>query len=258
MGVDELWPGGPRFLTEKGVFPLSTDSVLLAHFAAGIRGKRILDLGCGAGILPVLLHISHPAAQLWGIELQEAAAELCRKNLERNGCDAAGILTGDLRAHRRMLPAGGFDLLVSNPPFFPEGHGYASPDPARAAARDERKCTLDELCAAAAYLCRWGGAFALVYRPERLSVLCCALSAHGLEPKRLRMVQHRAERPPSLVLLEARRGGKPGLEIQAPLLLCAGDGSDSEELREIYHRQGPGQSADRLLDTATDGKVGIP
>ena len=91
------------------------------------------------------------------------------------------------------------------------------------------------MCAAAAYLCRWGGAFALVHRPERLADVFCTLRAHGLEPKRLRLVQHSAERAPSLALIEARRGGRPGLTIGAPLLLTAPGGGDSDEVREIYH-----------------------
>ena len=126
--------------------------------------------------------------------------------------------------------------MVSNPPYFAAGSGLSAPDPARAAARDERSCTLDALCAAAAYLCRWGGSFALVYRPERLAELFCALNAHGLEPKRLRLVQHRFDAAPNLVLVEARRGGKPGLRVEAPLLLTGPDGGDSEEIKLIYHR----------------------
>ena len=232
---DTLWPGGPRFEQSGDGYKLSTDSVLLAHFAAPLRAGTILDLGCGAGVLTVLLALSHPRARVDGIELQPAAAALCRRNLAENGLPDGGILTGDLRAHRTLLPAGSYDLVVSNPPYFAADSGYTAPDPARAAARDERECTLDDLCAAAGYLCRWGGAFALVHRPERLADVFSALRAHGLEPKRLRLVQHRFDRAPSLALIEARRGGRPGLTVCAPLLLTAPGGGDSEELREIYH-----------------------
>ena len=232
---DELWPGGPRFLRDPA-FPLSTDSVLLAHFAARCRAKRILDLGCGAGTLTVLLGLSHPGAGLFGVELRADALELCRANLEANGLDAGGLLHGDLREHRALYAAGDFDLVVANPPYFPLGSGASAPAPERAAAREERTCSLEELCAAAAYLCRWGGSFALVHRPERLSELCCALHDKGLEPKRLRFVQHREGVAPNLLLLEARRGGKPGLDVEKPLLLTERGGGDSAEVREIYHR----------------------
>ena len=236
MMYDELWASGPRFLRSRDGFPLSTDSVLLAHFAAGLRAGRIFDLGCGAGVLCVLLRLSHPAAEVGGIEIQPAAAALCRENLTANGFSPEGIRLGDLRDRSALPPAGSCDLVVSNPPYFAAGSGHSAPDARRAGAREERDCTLDELCAAASYLCRWGGVFALVHRPERLSTLFCALSAHGLEPKRLRLVQHRADSPPSLVLAEARRGGRPGLKIEAPLLLTL-DGGESPEIREIYHRE---------------------
>jgi len=234
---DDLWVGGPRFAVSPDGFKLSTDSVLLAHFCAELRAKKILDLGCGAGVLTVLLHGSHPPAEIGGVEIQPDSAALARKNLAANGFDTAGILTGDLRDHRALFAAGAYDLVVSNPPYFAAGSGLAAPETSRATARDERCCTLDDLCAAAAYLCRWGGAFALVHRPERLSEIFCAMVAHGLEPKRLRIVQHRADSRPNLVLIEARRGGKPGLEIEKPLILCAPDGSDTEELKTIYHRR---------------------
>ena len=232
---DTLWPGGPRFLKDPRGFKLSTDSVLLAHFSAGIRAETIIDLGCGAGVLMVLLQLSHPSARVEGIELQPESAELCRSNLAENGMSGVAVLTGDLRAHRALLKAGGYDLVVSNPPYFPANSGLSAPDPARAAARDERTCTLDDVCTAAAYLCRWGGSFALVHRPERLSEVFCAMCAHGLEPKRLRLAQHRAGSAPNLALIEARRGGKPGLTVCAPLLLCDENGGDSPEIREIYH-----------------------
>lgn len=232
----ELWPGGPKYKQEKNAFPLSTDSVLLAYFAAPIRARRILDLGCGAGALCVLAHASHSAAEIGGVELRPEAAALCRENFEANGLDPGLVVTGDLREYRALWGAGGFDLVVSNPPYFPRGGGAASPDGARDTARCERECTLDELCAASAYLCRNGGAFALVHRPERLSEIFCTLTAHGLEPKRLRFVQYKAGHAPSLALIEARRGGRPGLDIEKPLILRDLDGGESAEYKQIYHR----------------------
>ena len=107
----------------------------------------------------------------------------------------------------------------------------------RAHARDERTCTMQDICTAMAYLTRWGGAAALVHRPERLSELLCALTAAGLEPKRLRTVAYKADAAPNLVLVEARRGGKPGLTVSPPLALCTPDGADSDEICRIYHRR---------------------
>lgn len=237
MEFDELWPGA-RFVRSADGFRLGTDSVLLSAFAGSGRVRRFADLGCGAGVLTVLLLQKLPEARAVGIEIQPEAAALCRANLAANGLAArAEIRTGDLRERAVLPEAGTFDLVVANPPYFPEGSGYPAPDEKRAAARDERFCTLRDICTAAAYLTRWGGTFALVHRPERLAEIFCAMTACGIEPKQLRLVCRTSESAPSLVLVKGRRGGKPGLAIVPPLALCAPDGEDSAEIQEIYHRR---------------------
>ena len=212
--------------------------MLLADFAAVGGAKRILDLGCGGGVLSVLLALRAPEAFVEGMDVSPEAAALCRRNLAENGLEArSSVREGDLREYRRLFEAGAYDLAVSNPPYFPEGSGYASPDPKRAAARDERSCRLEDVLAAARHALRWGGRFALVHRPERLSEALCAMTAADIEPKRLRMVQPRAGAAPNLFLAEGRRGGKPGLEVLPPLLLEAPGGTDSAEVKRIYNRR---------------------
>ena len=179
-----------------------------------------------------------PASTAFGIEIQPEAADACRENLALNDLsDRAEIRCGDLREKADLPEAGSFDLVVSNPPYFAAGRGYTAPEEHRAAARDERFCTLEDLCRTAAWLCRWGGCFAVVHRPERLSELLCAMTANGIEPKRLRLVSPRAERAPSLVLVEGRRGGNPGLTIEPPLVLQDETGADSLEMQRIYHME---------------------
>lgn len=233
---DELWPGGPKFHQAEYGFKLGTDSVLLAHFTNPARAKNILDLGCGAGVLTVLTAYKAPNARVRGIEIQPDSAEVCKMNMLANSFDPEDILIGDLREHRKLFDAGSFDLVISNPPYFTAKSGYTAPNEKRATARDERSCTMDDLCKAAGYLVKWGGAFTVVHRPERLSELLCCLTKYGLEPKRLRLVSHKAESAPNLILVEARRGGKPGLAIESPLILAKDDGSDTEEIQKIYHR----------------------
>ena len=161
-----------------------------------------------------------------------------RENMERNGLtERSRMLCGDIRRHRELFPSGSFDLVVANPPYFPVERGFLSPEEGRRNARGETQCTLEDICDAAAFLCRTGGSFCLVHKPERLSELLCAMSLRGLEPKRLRLVCHRADSAPSLVLVEGRRGGKPGLKVLPALLLRNPDGSETEEALRIYHRK---------------------
>jgi len=234
---DELWPGGPRFMQTEESFKLSTDSVLLADFANMKRVKSCLDLGSGAGVLCVLLSAKNSGSVITGIELQTDFAELSRKNLSENGMDGrVGILTADLREYRKLVKAESFDLVVSNPPYFAENSGLSAPVLHRAQAREEKNCAFSDICAAAKWALRWGGTFALVHRPERLSEIFCAMTEAGIEPKRLRMVLYSAEKAPSLVLVEGKRGGKKGLKIEAPLILTDPDCNDSDEAQRIYKR----------------------
>ena len=145
------------------------------------------------------------------------------------------MVAGDLRHIETLLPPGGFDGCVANPPYFPVGSGASG---ARANARSEVTLTLKELCRAAQWLLTYGGRFALVHRPERLADLMEALRAHQLEPKRLRLLRHWAEKPPSLLLLEAKKGAKPGLVWEPDLILRDEDGQESAAYRALYHRDG--------------------
>ena len=234
---DELWRGGPRFMQTEESFKLSTDSVLLSDFANMKHVKSCLDLGSGAGVLTVLLAAKNQSSEITGLELQPNFADLSRLNIAENGFESrVKIITADLREHKELFKAEGFDLVVSNPPYFAENSGYSAPVNHRASAREEKTCTLQDICAAAKWSLRWGGSFALVHRPERLSEIFCAMTQAGIEPKRLRLVSYSAEKAPSLVLIEGKRGGKKGLKIEPPLILTDSDGNDSDEVQRIYKR----------------------
>ena len=232
---EPLWQDGPLFAQAEH-FRLSTDCVLLANFVNVNGVRRGIDLGCASGAAALLLLSRSSTLHMTGLEIVEEAAELARMNMEVNGlADRSCIVTGDIRRHRELFRTGSFDLVVANPPYFPVGSGPQAQDPDRAAARGEGQCSLDELCTAAAFLCRTGGSVCFVHKPERLSELFCCMSVHGIEPKRLRLVCHTADSAPNLVLAEGRRGGRPGLHIERPLILRDADGSETEEIRKIYH-----------------------
>lgn len=233
-----LKPGGLRFVYNDTLFRPGTDSFLLSAFPRLRPGLRVCDLGCGTGLLGLLLLQRQPELAVTGVELQPESARLARKAAAENGLtDHLSTCLGDLREIRALLPAGQFDLAVCNPPYYPVGSGRPSPTAALQAARGETTCTLEDVCRAAAYLVRWGGAFCLVHKPERLTDLLCAMRQCGLEPKRLRMVCPAPSAAPSLVLVEGRRGGKPGLRVEAPLYLQTSHGVPTHELDAIYFRQ---------------------
>ena len=234
---DRLCPEGYGYFYDDTLFPPGTDSFLLSSLPRLKPGLQVADLGSGIGLLGLLLLQRQQGLFVTGVELSEKAAALGEKNAELNGLsDRLRTLRGDIREIRTLLPANAFDLVVSNPPYFPPGSGRLSKNPETQGARAELSCSLEALCAAAAYLLRWGGSFCLVHRPERLTDLLCTLRAFAMEPKRLRPVCLRAGAAPSLLLLEGRRGGKPGLLVEAPLFLQSLDGSPTGELDRIYFR----------------------
>ena len=194
-------------------------------------------MGCGTGLLGLLLLQRQPDLRVTGIDIQAPAISLAEQAAAENRLmDRLTFRCADLRHVRQYFPTGSFDLVVSNPPYYVPGSGKVSQDAARCTARSESEATLADICAAAAYLLRWGGKFCLVHKPERLTDVLCALREAGIEPKRLRFVHNRAEYAPSLFLLEGCRGGKPGLSLEPPLILKTDSGAPTAELDAIYFR----------------------
>lgn len=237
MVIDSLWPDGPKLIRSENVFMLGTDAVLLSHFADCANAGKACDLGCGSGIISILLAWNNKKTFFDGIEIQKNAADIASKNVSLNNMsDRINIICRDIRSCRDIGGAGSYDLVVANPPYFPVESGKHSETESTAIARQERSCTLNDICAAASFFTRWGGKFAMVHKPNRLSEICCCLTSYGLEPKRLRFVQGRYDSLPSLVLIESRRGGKSGLTIEKPLIIYNNDGSETDEIKNIYHR----------------------
>lgn len=197
----------------------------------------MLDLGCGCGTLGLLLLGADETLRVCGIEIQEAAARQARENAEENGVsDRFCVVCGDLRqAHAEIAP-GGFDCVLSNPPYYPPKSGHLHAQDSLCAARSEICCPFDALCAAAARRCGGAGGFsgsqagALVGFDDRT-----ARGAAGA--KRIRFVRHRAENAVNLVLIEARLGGGPGLQFEPDLVLYTQTGELSAAGRRIYHLQ---------------------
>ena len=226
--------GGGRTVFVSDAHGFGTDAVLLAQFAAPGPRAVCCDLGSGCGIIP-LLWSKRTTGPLTAVELQADAAAQIDRAVEANGL--AGrlcVVCADLRALHGLLDAGSFDLVTMNPPYNAAGTGRVSAGTAAQTARHETACTPQELCVAAARLLNFGGRFCVCIRPERLTDYLCVMRQHGLEPKRLRPVAKRPERAPWLLLIEGRRGGKPGMRMEPTLFVHAADGGYSEEMKQIY------------------------
>lgn len=231
----ERWEPLRRLGKEGGVYvtpqySFGSDAMLLANFAAPRGQKTVCELGTGCGIISLLWCAVPPwkrrqPLEITAVEIQKEAAALAARSVARNGLqEQIRVLCADWRQLEGVLSAGSFERVVCNPPYFPVNSGGVSEDEARRLARHEDgPAALDELCTAAARLLQNGGSFCLCHRPERLCDLLAALRRAGLEPKRLQMVQQEDDSAPWLLLCEAKKGGKPGLQMLPAMVLRRDD-----------------------------------
>lgn len=191
-----------------GAFPLSTDSMLLAHFVQLPRNARVLDLGSGSGTLGLLLCARDSICRITGVELEEVAHQAALENIRRNGLvSRMESICADLKSVSERFSPGSFSVCVSNPPYFSGGPASGETP----LARREDACTPAELFRAVAWALKYGGDFFLVHRPERLAELIARGVEMGLEAKRLLLVRHRPDAPVRIIALQFRKGAKPGL-----------------------------------------------
>ena len=227
----EVLPGGITLNLCPGAFPLSTDSMVLAHFARLPKNARVLDLGSGCGTLGLLLCATDSSCHVTGIELSEAGHQAALDNITRNGLNQRmESICADLRQVPQLVNAGSISCCISNPPYFSGG-----PESLRTPlARREDCCSLADLIASAAWALKFGGDFFLVHRPERMGQILSLAGAKGLEAKRICLVRHRPDAPVSLIALQLRKGAKPGL-LWEELTLHNGDGTPTQAYKSIYH-----------------------
>ena len=238
MRLEPLGNGVTVYVTDAHHF--STDTILLAHFAAPKNGDRIVELGTGCGTIPLLLIRDTLPGEITAVDIQSEAIDLLENSIRRNidnGVERAALIhpvLGDIKEIPARMPAGETDLVICNPPYKLGGSGILSPDSARKIALHETECTLDDIAAAASRLLRFGGRFVMCQRPERLTDVLSTMRVYGMEPKRLRMVQGRVDKAPKLFLCEAKRGAKPGYMDVLPALIIEDENGFTPEMREIY------------------------
>ena len=212
-----------------GCFPLSTDSMVLSHFTRLPKNARVLDLGSGCGTLGLLLCAKDAGCSVTGIELTQAGHGAAEDNICRNGLqDRMNSICADFRSV--TLPGGSFDICISNPPYF--AGGPASKE--TPLARREDHCSPTELFAVAANALKFGGDFFLVHKPERLAELIACGAKCNLEAKRLLLVRHKPGSQVNLILLQFRKGGKPGLVLEETALFDA-ENNPTDFYKAVYH-----------------------
>ncbi len=212
-----------------------TDTVLLADFAKPKKSDKACDLGAGCGAIPLIWSREGVPKSVTAVEIQENACEMLNRSIALNGLAHITVLHTDLRELDGKVQYATYDVVVCNPPYKAAGTGIVNPDASHKIARHECECTMEDIAHAAAKLLNFSGRFCLCQRPERLSDVITAMRQCHIEPKRLRFVQQRPDKPPKLFLIEGRRGGKPnGLTVEPVLMIEKEGGAFSDEMMQIY------------------------
>ncbi|MBP9997363.1 MAG: tRNA1(Val) (adenine(37)-N6)-methyltransferase [Lachnospiraceae bacterium] len=235
--IDDLQRNGYRIIQDPGKFCFGIDAVLLSAFAKAKKGDKVLDMGTGTGVIPILMAARTDADHFTALEIQEESADMAQRSVSLNGLeDRIDIVKGDIKQIAEILPKAKMDVVTCNPPYMINDHGLKNDADAMTIARHEILCTLEDVISGAASMLKSGGNFYMVHRPFRLSEICVLLTKYNLEPKRMRFVYPYADKEPNMVLIEAKRGAKSRVTIEKPLIVYEAPGKYTPEVRDLYEK----------------------
>ena len=233
--LDELHRNGYYIIQNPKKFCFGMDAVLLSGFARVKKQEMALDLGTGTGIIPILLEAKTQGAHFTGLEIQPESADMARRSVAYNHLeDKINIEIGDIKDASRQFGASSFHVVTANPPYMTGQHGLTNPNEAKAIARHEILCRLEDVIRESARILKPQGHFFMVHRPFRLAEIMVLMHQYGLEPKRMQLVYPFIDKEPNMVLLEGLRGGNPRITVEKPLIVYREPGIYTDEIYDIY------------------------
>lgn len=233
--IDDLQRNNLQIIQNEEKFCFGMDAVLLSGFVRVKPGERVLDLGTGTGIIPLLLSAKTQAEHLTALEIQEESADMARRSVAMNNLqEKIEVVTGDIKQAADLFGKSVFDVVTCNPPYMNDQHGLKNPDMPKAIARHEVLCSLEDVVREAAAVLKPNGRFYMVHRPFRLAEIFAQLQNYKLEPKAMRLVHPYLDKEPNMVLIECLKGGKPMLKIAPPLVVYQEPGVYTEEIYTVY------------------------
>lgn len=233
--LDDLQRNGYKLIQNKTVFCFGMDAVLLCAFSKVKNGENVIDLGTGNGVIPILLRGRTEGRHFTGLEIQDINVDMATRSVQYNDLtDTVSIVKGDIKEALNLFERGSFDVVTSNPPYMNENHGLVNTESHKAIARHELLCTLNDVVAAASGLLKTGGRFYMVHRPHRLDEIFASIKAHGMEPKRVRLVYPFIDKEPNMVLIESIKGANPMLKFEKPLIIYDEPGVYTKEISDLY------------------------
>lgn len=227
--LDDLQIGGLELIQNPSGFCFGVDAVFLSDFVKVKPGETVLDLGTGNGIIPILLSAKTSGKRFTGLEIQENTADMARRSVIYNHLeDRVDIVTGDIKEAAEIFKPAFFDVITTNPPYMLSQHGLRNPDDAKAIARHEVLCTLDDILRESMRLLQDKGRFYMIHRPFRLTEIMIKMNHYKIEPKRIQFIHPYIDKEPVLVLIEGVRGARPRVTVEPPIIIYGGSGQKNE------------------------------
>ena len=234
--VDDLQRNGYKLIQNKECFCFGMDAVLLSTFAKAQENDKVLDMGTGNGVIPILMQAKNSKAFYTGLEIQEVSAALAKRNVQLNKLDEQiNIVQGDIKEASKIFGGASFNLITTNPPYMNENHGIVNPDSSKAIARHELLCSLDDIICQASKCLKMKGHFFMVHRPKRLVEIFQVMCKYKLEPKRIKLIHPYDDKEANMVLIEAVKGAKSQLTVEPALVVYNHDGTYTKELLDMYN-----------------------
>ena len=233
--VDYLPRKGYKIIQNEEKFCFGMDAVLLSSFTMVKPGERVLDLGTGTGIIPILLEAKTEGQHFTGLEIQSESADMARRSVELNNLsEKIDIVEGDIKEASVIFGKNTMNVVTVNPPYMNDLHGIKNPDMPKAIARHEVLCTLEDVVREGAAVLKQNGRMYMVHRPHRLVEIITMMTKYKLEPKRMRLVHPYKDKEANMVLIEALKGGKSMIKVEEPLIVYEDVNVYTEELLRLY------------------------
>lgn len=237
--LDDLQIKGYKIIQNPETFCFGMDAVLLSSFAKAKEKERVLDLGTGTGIIPILMDAKSKSTDFSALEIQKDSVDMARRSISFNGQqERIRVYEGDIKEATKLFGKDSFHVVTTNPPYMTNQHGLKNPNLPKAIARHEVLCSLDDIIRESAGLLKENGRFYMVHRPFRLSEILVNMTKYRIEPKRMRLVYPYTDKEPNMVLIEGLKGGRPRITLEPPLIVYKEKNVYTEEIIEIYGLEG--------------------
>lgn len=228
-----------RLIESSNGLRFGTDALMLAGFVRRARGGSAIEFGAGSGIISLLCASRGKFDKITAVEVQPLHADIVRRNVALNSLEGKiEAVCADIRELDKYAVSDCVDAIFCNPPYMKTDSGKANACDEKNAARHEVNGTIRDFCLAAQSKLKFGGSFYVVYRPDRLCDLIASMRECLIEPKQITFVAATPKDAPSMVLVRARRGGAPGVDVTRQFFIYANDAHEYSEDMEYLLKYG--------------------